>query len=107
MLILNPVHPFRGTSALPDNELYPSGHDPKTMQLRATRPGFLIGIANLAKSSDPVPHLPSIERWRKGDRKRDYDANIDASRQEMRSMACGQCHVEYYFKPDNKQVTYP
>ena len=82
-------------------------HDPNSMQLRATRPGFLVGIANLARSDDPVPHLPSIERWRKGDRKRDYDPNIDASRQEMRSMACGQCHVEYYFKPEGKQVTYP
>lgn len=29
------------------------------------------------------------------------------SRQEMRTMVCAQCHVEYYFKPDNKKVTYP
>jgi nitrite reductase (cytochrome c-552) len=28
----------------------------------------------------------------------DYDANRDATRQEMRSFVCGQCHVEYYFK---------
>src|SRR5262249_18558208 len=34
-------------------------HDPKSMQLRVTRPGFLEGIAALAKSDDPVPHLPS------------------------------------------------
>ena len=28
-----------------------------------------------------------------------YDPNVDASRQEMRSFACGQCHVEYYCGP--------
>ena len=28
----------------------------------------------------------------------DYDPNRDATRQEMRSFVCGQCHVEYYFK---------
>jgi nitrite reductase (cytochrome c-552) len=71
-------------------------HDPKSMQLRITRPGFINGIAALAASDDPVPHLPSIERWRQGDRKRPYDPNIDASRQEKRSFVCGQCHVEYY-----------
>ena len=82
-------------------------HDPDTMHLRVTKPGFLNGIRALAKSSDPVPHLPSIERWRKGDRSKDYDPNIEATRQEMRSMACGQCHVEYYFKGEGKLVTYP
>jgi nitrite reductase (cytochrome c-552) len=82
-------------------------HDPKTMHLRVTRPAFFIGIRALAKSDDPVPHLPSIERWRRGDRKREYDPNVDASRQEMRSMACGQCHVEYYFRGDGKVLTYP
>jgi nitrite reductase (cytochrome c-552) len=71
-------------------------HDPKTMQVRVTRPGFIVGIAALAKSDDHVPHLPSVERWRKGKRDRDYDPNVDATRQEMRSFVCGQCHVEYY-----------
>jgi formate-dependent nitrite reductase cytochrome c552 subunit len=28
-----------------------------------------------------------------------YDPNVDASRQEMRSFVCGQCHVEYYCGP--------
>lgn len=37
----------------------------------------------------------------------DFDPNRDASRQEMRSYVCGQCHVEYYFKGDGKVVTYP
>jgi nitrite reductase (cytochrome c-552) len=30
-----------------------------------------------------------------------------ASRQEMRSYVCGQCHVEYYFKGENKLLTFP
>jgi nitrite reductase (cytochrome c-552) len=82
-------------------------HDPKTMQLRVTRLGFLNGIKELAKSDDPLPHLRSIEQWRKGDRKTDYDPNTLATRQEMRSFVCGQCHVEYYFKGPGKLVTYP
>jgi nitrite reductase (cytochrome c-552) len=74
-------------------------HDPKLMALRVTRPGFLIGIRALAESAEPTPHIPSIERWRKGDRARPYDPNVDASRQELRSFVCGQCHVEYYCGP--------
>jgi len=74
-------------------------HDPKSMQLRVTRPGFVNGIQALATSDAPVPHLPSIERWRKGSQKQPYDPNSDASRQEMRSFVCGQCHVEYYCGP--------
>ncbi|MCS7033174.1 MAG: ammonia-forming cytochrome c nitrite reductase subunit c552 [Phycisphaerae bacterium] len=71
-------------------------HDPNNMELRITRPGFIQGIAALAASDKPLPHLPSIERWRQGSRSRPYDPNIDAFRQEMRSFACAQCHVEYY-----------
>jgi nitrite reductase (cytochrome c-552) len=71
-------------------------HEPKTMRLRVTRPGFLRGIAALAASDAPVPHLPSVEEWRKGARARPYDPNVDARRGEMRSYVCGQCHVEYY-----------
>jgi nitrite reductase (cytochrome c-552) len=74
-------------------------HDPKTLQLRVTKPGFMRGIDALARSAEPVPHLPSIEKWRKGDRKEAFDPNRDATRQEMRSMVCGQCHVEYYCGP--------
>ncbi len=74
-------------------------HDPESMSLRVTRPGFVRGIRALATSDDPVPHLPSIERWRKGDREKPYDPNTDATRQEMRSFACAQCHVEYYCGP--------
>lgn len=66
-------------------------HDPKTMQLRVTRPGFLRGIAAY-KASQGV---------------KDYDPNRDATRQEMRTYVCGQCHVEYYFRKPDKVVTYP
>lgn len=71
-------------------------HDPDTMELRVTRPGFIQGIQALAESIARVPHLPSVERWREGERARAYDPNVDASRTEMRSFVCGQCHVEYY-----------
>lgn len=74
-------------------------HDPQSMQLRATRPGFLLGIRALAASTAPVPHLPSIGKWRTGDRATPYDPNALASRQEMRSLVCAQCHVEYYCGP--------
>jgi nitrite reductase (cytochrome c-552) len=66
-------------------------HDPDTMQLRVTRPGFLEGIRAL-KASQGVS---------------DYDVNTMATRQEMRAFVCGQCHVEYYFKGPEKRLTYP
>ena len=66
-------------------------HDPKTMQLRITRPGFLEGIKVL-KARDGIT---------------DYDPNKMATRQEMRTFVCAQCHVEYYFKGDEKRLTYP
>jgi nitrite reductase (cytochrome c-552) len=66
-------------------------HDPKTMALRVTRPGFIEGIRAL-KASQGVAN---------------YDVNMMASRQEMRSFVCGQCHVEYYFKGPEKRLTYP
>ena len=81
-------------------------HVPKTMQLRVTRPGFTRGIRALAESDAPVPHLPSVERWRAGNRATPYDPNRDASRSEMRSFVCGQCHVEYYCGT-NMPLTFP
>jgi len=66
-------------------------HDPQTMALRVTRPGFLEGIRAL-KASQGIA---------------DYDPNTMASRQEMRTYVCGQCHVEYYFKGPEKRLTYP
>jgi len=71
-------------------------HDPETMRLRITRPGFMVGIARLAESQEPLPHLPSVEQWRRGDRSQPYDPNRLATTQEMRSFSCAQCHVEYY-----------
>jgi nitrite reductase (cytochrome c-552) len=71
-------------------------HDPDSMQLRVTRPGFILGIRDLAAGNAPVALLPSIESWRRGNRARPYDPNVDATRQEMRSFVCAQCHVEYY-----------
>lgn len=89
-----------------DQKLHDSGHahpvscvdchEAATMRLRVTRPGFLKGIQALAASDAPTPNLPSVELWRQGKRDRPYDPNADASRTEMRSFVCGQCHVEYY-----------
>ena len=81
-------------------------HDAKTMQLRVTRPGFMEGIQVLAASDAPVPHLPSVERWRAGSKKAPYNPNAEASRTEMRSFVCGQCHVEYYCS-SNLPLTFP
>ena len=82
-------------------------HDPASMALRITRPGFLNGIQTLAQSDAPVPHLPSVERWRTLGKEGNYDPNTMASRQEMRTFVCAQCHVEYHFKGDEKLLTYP
>ncbi|HOA13805.1 MAG TPA: ammonia-forming cytochrome c nitrite reductase subunit c552 [Myxococcota bacterium] len=71
-------------------------HDPESMELRVTRPGFIGGIRKLAESDSPVPHLSSIDAWRRGNRDKPYDPNTDGTRQEMRSFVCGQCHVEYF-----------
>jgi nitrite reductase (cytochrome c-552) len=88
-------------------------HDPKTMQIRVTRPGFLNGIKALAESDSALPHLPTIMQWRKNRQEgrlkaeSSYDPNTMATRQELRSFVCGQCHVEYYFKGEGKLLTYP
>ncbi len=66
-------------------------HDPQSMKLRVTRPGFIEGI-RAYKASQGVAN---------------YDVNASASHQEMRSYVCGQCHVEYYFKGTEKRLTYP
>jgi nitrite reductase (cytochrome c-552) len=66
-------------------------HDPATMQLRVTRPGFIEGF-RAYKAAQGVA---------------DYDVNTMASHQEMRAFVCGQCHVEYYFRGPEKRLTYP
>jgi nitrite reductase (cytochrome c-552) len=71
-------------------------HDAKTMQLIVTRPGFIQGIQKVANSDVETPFAPSIERWRAAGKAKPYDPNTDATRTEMRSFVCAQCHVEYY-----------
>ncbi|MCL3779998.1 ammonia-forming cytochrome c nitrite reductase [Prolixibacteraceae bacterium JC049] len=52
-------------------------HDPKTMNLRITRPALVEAFERMGKDINKSTH------------------------QEMRSLVCAQCHVEYYF---NKNV---
>lgn len=66
-------------------------HDSQTMALRITRPAFMEGIAAL-KASQGVTN---------------YVVNKDATRQEMRSYVCAQCHDEYYFKGTDKRLVFP
>jgi nitrite reductase (cytochrome c-552) len=59
-------------------------HDPKTMNLRITRPAL----------------IEAFERQGKDVR--------NSTHQEMRSLVCAQCHVEYYFKgKTEKYLTFP
>ncbi len=58
-------------------------HDNKTMNLRLSRPAL----------------IEAFER-------RGLDIK-KATHQEMRSLVCAQCHVEYYFKGDGKYLTFP
>jgi len=81
-------------------------HDPKTAAVRVTRPGLLQAMERLAGGDGEVPHLPSVQRWREGPRDRPFDINQEASRTEMRSLVCAQCHVEYYCSSSFK-LTFP
>ena len=58
-------------------------HDPSTMNLRITRPALLNALEV-----------------------RGIDIN-QATRQEMRTYVCAQCHVEYYFLGENRVLTFP
>jgi nitrite reductase (cytochrome c-552) len=66
-------------------------HDAETMALRVTRPAFIEGI-RAAKAHEGIE---------------DYDVNTMATRHEMRTYVCAQCHVEYYFQGPEKRLTYP
>jgi nitrite reductase (cytochrome c-552) len=66
-------------------------HDSQTMALRITRPAFIEGL----------------KAWKESQGVKNYDVEKMATRQEMRSFVCGQCHVEYYFKGTEKRLTYP
>lgn len=58
-------------------------HDPDTMDLRITRRAFVDAMEE-----------------------RGIDLS-QATRQEMRTYVCAQCHVEYYFRGENKILTLP
>ncbi|MFO7447339.1 MAG: ammonia-forming cytochrome c nitrite reductase [Ignavibacteriaceae bacterium] len=59
-------------------------HDPKTMNLTITRPALIEAFKRQGKDIKDVSH------------------------QEMRSLVCAQCHVEYYFKgKEEKYLTFP
>ncbi|MCP9450349.1 MAG: ammonia-forming cytochrome c nitrite reductase subunit c552, partial [Nitrospira sp.] len=66
-------------------------HHPDTMQLRVTRPAFIEGLRAL-KAHEGT---------------KNYDVNLMATRQEMRSFVCGQCHVEYYFQGQERRLVFP
>ena len=54
-------------------------HDPETLKLRITRPALREAFAAMGKDIDQATH------------------------QEMRSLICANCHVEYYFRTDEKE----
>jgi len=58
-------------------------HDPKTMNLRITRPALAEAFERIGKNVQ------------------------DATHQEMRSLVCAQCHVEYYFKGEGRYLNFP
>ena len=67
-------------------------HTPGTMSLRVTRPAFIEGMKAFKEGVEGI---------------KNYDVNTKASPREMRTFVCAQCHVEYYFKGDEKRLTFP
>ena len=51
--------------------------------------------------------LARIKKYKRTLGVENYDVNKMATRQEMRSFVCAQCHVEYFFKGDEKRLTLP
>lgn len=58
-------------------------HDNKTMNLHITRPALIEALERRGKKIEDVTH------------------------QEMRSLVCAQCHVEYYFKKESNYLVFP
>ncbi|MFI3314497.1 MAG: ammonia-forming cytochrome c nitrite reductase [Rikenellaceae bacterium] len=58
-------------------------HDPETMNLTITRPALIEAFERQGRNIE------------------------DATPQEMRSLVCAQCHVEYYFNGEGKYLTFP
>lgn len=60
-------------------------HNPNDMSLRLSRPAAINALVMRGYEKDPVQ-------------------GIKADRDEMRTLVCAQCHVEYYFKPTGTKV---
>lgn len=58
-------------------------HEAKTMKLQVSRPGLIEGFKAMGKDV------------------------AKASQDEMRSLVCAQCHVEYHFKGEKKYLKFP
>jgi nitrite reductase (cytochrome c-552) len=58
-------------------------HEPNTMKLRISRPALREALERQGRDVDQVSH------------------------QEMRTLVCAQCHVEYYFKPEGNYLAFP
>ena len=58
-------------------------HDAETMDLKISRPALIEGFESMGMDIREATH------------------------QEMRSLACAQCHVEYYFTPEGKYLIFP
>ena len=58
-------------------------HEPENMNLHISRPALIEAFERQGKDI------------------------TEATPQEMRSLVCAQCHVEYYFKGDGKYLTFP
>jgi nitrite reductase (cytochrome c-552) len=58
-------------------------HDPATMRLRITRPALIEAFERMGRNIEQASH------------------------QEMRSLVCAQCHVEYYFRPKDNYLIFP
>lgn len=73
--------------ALGDEVVNPIGcadcHDPQTMSLAISRPALVNAFKDQGKNIENATH------------------------QEMRSLVCAQCHVEYYFINDTKELVFP
>ena len=60
-------------------------HNPNDMQLRLTRQAAINALVSRGYEPDSV-------------------TGVKATREEMRTLVCSQCHVEYYFKPTGTKV---
>ncbi|MBN2491109.1 MAG: ammonia-forming cytochrome c nitrite reductase [Planctomycetes bacterium] len=88
MAEIGPAEFYRGTWAARGAEIVNAigcadCHDPRTMNLRISRPALKEAFERQGKDITTATH------------------------QEMRSLVCAQCHVEYYFKGAGNYLTHP